>query len=76
MQREAAIRTLEAKGAKPQCPSCGKDEGWDNWIAPPYGAAAVVQLTDPVEPLAVTPLLCKGCGFMRLHSLHEIEDRH
>jgi hypothetical protein len=61
---------LEAARGKPKCPVCGKAAGWD--IKTPEDADTILVVVQHGEfhpmHIRVLPILCRNCGFIRLHS--------
>ena len=62
---------LTSRGARKACPTCGH-EHWDGWDQ----RLTLARTLDGVEhtPLEVIPLLCRNCGYVRLHSSHILSD--
>ena len=62
---------LASRGASKACPVCGRED-WDGWDQ----RAALPRTLDGQDYTAVevVPLLCRNCGFMRLHSAHVLSD--
>jgi transcription elongation factor Elf1 len=71
MDEDKLRRTLEAKGAKPDCPSCGSGD----WTTVP-GALVVVNVNFLGDKAVnVAPIVCSNCGLMRLHLLEALESQ-
>jgi len=79
--RDAILAKLEAKGAEPLCPVCRVDAAFD--LSVPDGAKAFLTIFVPdsddgggsARSLHVVPLICRNCGYVRLHSpVHLLKD--
>jgi predicted Zn-ribbon and HTH transcriptional regulator len=62
---------LASRGARKACPLCGHEDwdGWDQRLTVPRALNGT-----EYEPLVVIPLLCRNCGFVRLHASHVLGD--
>ena len=62
---------LASRGARKACPICGH-EHWDGWDQ----RLTIARTLEEVEhtSLDVIPLLCRNCGYVRLHSAHVLSD--
>lgn len=69
--RRDLVDFLASRGARKQCPLCGHEDwaGWDQRIA-----LSRVHEGSDTAPLDVIPLLCRNCGYVRLHSAHVLSD--
>jgi len=79
--RDAILGKLKAKGAEPLCPVCRVDAAFD--LSVPDGAKTVLTILVPdgddgaciARSLHVVPLICRNCGYVRLHSpVHLLKD--
>ena len=62
---------LASRGARKACPVCAHED-WDGWDR----RSTLPRWLDEAghDPLEVIPLLCRNCGFVRLHSSHVLSD--
>ena len=62
---------LASRDARKQCPICSQEQwdGWDQRLALPRNIGEVDS-----GSLDVIPLICRNCGFVRLHSAHVLSD--
>ncbi len=69
---EIAARLLHLKGAKAECPQCGKTK----WANPEPDGRAVLRianngLTEEFRPVI---LVCFNCGLVRMHDEQKLHD--
>jgi hypothetical protein len=69
--RHDLLDFLASRGARRPCPACGHEQ-WDGWNQ----RLTLPRTLDDMQstPLEVIPLVCKNCGFVRLHSAHVLSD--
>jgi hypothetical protein len=62
---------LASRGARKACPVCAHED-WDGWDQ----RVALTRTLDGEDhaSIEVVPLLCRNCGFVRLHSAHVLSD--
>jgi hypothetical protein len=71
------IKYLVAKGAKPECPSCGENDwhmstGAQEFATLPIAKSEFYARTTE-SYLAVMTMICKNCGFVRMHARPLVE---
>ena len=71
-QKRPIFAFLRSRGARIECPFCGKKEweGWDERVALDHasGSFAVNRRAQAF------PLTCRNCGFVRLQAAHVLDD--
>ena len=69
--RRDLVDFLASRGARKQCPLCGQEQwtGWDQRLALPRTLEGADSMA-----IEVIPLICRNCGFVRLHAAHVLSD--
>jgi hypothetical protein len=62
---------MASRDARRPCPACGHEE-WDGWDQ----RLTLSRTLNGAEhtPFEAIPLVCRNCGFVRLHSAHVLSD--
>jgi hypothetical protein len=71
---KALRQSIERKGAKPECPSCGEEL----WGTPETALVLSLDAEEKVRPrhgYPVLVLVCIHCGFVRMHSIPVLEGK-
>ena len=77
---QRAMAALERAGAKLECPSCGNVDWFRNTDPVVLKETRPVEVDDVGTPvagelfggIAAYTLICRRCGFMRLHSIRHL----
>ena len=67
---DALLDILREVNERAKCPICGKNRGWIR----PQGNERIVLPLSEGGSVAVIPILCDYCGYLRLHAAKATRD--
>lgn len=74
MDRRELGNFFTSRGADRDCPACGYDGQWIR-VEADRDILLVAQGSGGSEGIPVTAVLCRNCGFVRLHAIDVVLDK-